>query len=281
MFVATKTYMDIKIDIDEIIESKNPKLAKYMPGFVKNYIKRTIHQQEINHCLTSFGDKQGTEFIGEILNYLNISHRIIGEENVPKDGRYIFASNHPLGGLDGMVLAYEIERIFGSVKLIVNDLLMNLTPLNPIFVPVNKHGRQTSEYAKTINELYDSEEQIITFPFGLCSRKIDGKIQDGEWRRNFVIKAIDHKRDVVPVFVDARNSNFFYNLANIRKSLGVKANIEMFYLADELFKQRNGVVDIYLGEPLCYSELDRNFSPQEWASNIREIAYSLKKRHSA
>ncbi|MCC8088592.1 MAG: 1-acyl-sn-glycerol-3-phosphate acyltransferase [Rikenellaceae bacterium] len=267
--------MDLEIDLEKVIISKNPKIAKFLPKFLLNSLKKLIHQDEINFFLKEYSDKEGTEFIGEILGYINVCHNSYGVKNIPVGGRYVFASNHPLGGLDGMLLAYEIARRFGSVKLVVNDLLMNLAPLTSIFVPVNKFGRQSTDYAKSINKLFSSQEQIIFFPYGLCSRRINGKIQDGEWKKNFVAKAIESERDIVPVFVDSQNSPFFYNLARFRKRMGIKVNFEMILLPKEFFKKRNSCINIYFGKPIPWQSL-REKDYKQCAEEIRTITYSLK-----
>jgi len=167
------------IDIEKIIKSKSPFLAKILPKFVIRYIKRIIHVDEVNNILTNYGHEKGVDFVNATLNDLNVSYTIKGIENIDNslDSRFIFASNHPLGALDGLVLMSAIGKHFNNnVKFVVNDILMNLKPLEPIFVPVNKHGRQTVDYMKQTNDAYSSDSQILYFPAGLCSRKIKGKI---------------------------------------------------------------------------------------------------------
>ena len=230
---------ELIIDVDKVIKNKNPRLYKALPGFVLRYVKRILHQDELNYILTNFGHTDGLEFLDLTLNYLGVTYDMKGGENLPpEDGRYIFVSNHPLGGLDGMVLLQAMGRKYPQTKFIVNDVLMYLKPLNTVFVPVNKYGRQSSEYANRIDDLYASDNQVLYFPAGLCSRKIKGKIVDLEWKKSFLTKAIKYKRDIIPIYFEGRNSNFFYNLSNFRTFLGIKANIELFYLSDELFKQK-------------------------------------------
>ena len=152
---------------------------------------------------------------------------------------------------------------------------MNVKQLRELFIPVNKHGGQTTSYAKAIEDTYASEAQVLYFPAGLCSRKIKGNIVDLEWKKNFVGKAVKHHRDIVPVFFSGRNSNFFYNLANFRKRLGIKANIEMLYLVDEMFKQRGKKISLVIGKPVPYQTFSSEKSAQEWTTWIREKAYDL------
>jgi putative hemolysin len=266
------------VDLDKTFYDKNPNMYKMLPKFIMNYLKRIVHQDEINEILTSYGYKyKGLSFNRKVLEHLNIGYKIENRENFPPtDGRYIFASNHPLGGLDGIILIDLIGENYGDVKFIVNDILMYLTPLRDVFVPVNKHGRQSTEYVIMIDELYRSDKQVLYFPAGLCSRKVKGEIVDLDWKKSFVAKAIKYERDVVPVFFDGRNSNFFYNLANMRKSLGIKANIEMLYLSDEMFRQKNARFTVKTGKSIPYQEL-REMGVRKGMEYVRSKVYDLQK----
>ena len=185
-------------------------------------------------------------------------------------------ANHPLGGLDGLAFAREVGDIYPDVKFIVNDILLNIKNLEPIFVPVNKHGKQSSDYVRRIEATYHSNAQILNFPAGLCSRKIKGKIVDLPWHKSFINKAQKHQRHIIPVHISGKNSNFFYNLANLRVFLGIKSNIEMFYLPNEMFKQQAAHIDLTFGKPIDYRWLDKRFSPQQWATKIKEHVYRLE-----
>jgi len=265
-----------KIDIKEIFKEKNPQLAKLIPGFIYNYIRRIIHQDELNEGLSRFGHLQGLDFINEVIDYFNLKIDVIHPERIPREGRYIFSANHPLGGLDGIVFAHVIGKIHPNIKFIVNDLLMNVQNMDDVFIPVNKHGKQSVEYVKHIADAYQSDAQILNFPAGLCSRKQKGEICDLEWKKSFVKKAIQYKRDIVPIHIDGRNSNFFYNLANLRKFLGISANLEMFYLVDEMYKQRNQHITLTVGEPVSYKSLAQQKNPLEWANEIKQYVYHLE-----
>ena len=266
---------DQYIDVKQVFYKKNPRLAKILPGFVFTFIKRIIHQDEMNEAMAKYGHFQGLEFINKALDYLGLHVKTLGLENIPGDGRYIFVANHPLGGLDGIAFANEVGKKFPDIRFIVNDILMNIKNFDPIFIPVNKHGRQSVDYVRKIEETYESDVQILNFPAGLCSRKINGRIVDLEWHKSFITKAIRHKRRVVPVHINGRNSNFFYNLAKIRSFLGIKANIEMFFLPDEMFKQKNKDLIIRFGEPIPYQTFDSSKKPSEWARWVKEKVYSM------
>ncbi len=267
----------MEVDVAKVLESKNPKLARRVPKFLIEYLRRIIHEEELNYVLRNYSALSPEEFIRATLSYMGISYRAVGMERLDPTRRYVFASNHPFGGLDGLMLADEVSRYMGDVRVVVNDILMYLEPLKPIFVPVNKHGRQNDANVRAFNEAFESDLPIITFPAGLCSRRIGGEVVDLPWKRNFVKKAIATNRDIVPVHFDGVLSDFFYRLSNIRKFFGIKANIEMLYLADEMFRQRGSQFDILIGEPIQIDLLKDRFSMDEIVETVRKKSYELKK----
>jgi 1-acyl-sn-glycerol-3-phosphate acyltransferase len=265
-----------KIEIQKIFEEKNSKLAKLLPGLFYSWLEKIIHQDELNDFLKDHGDKQGIAFLNEAIKYFSITNEIKGIERIPINGRYLFVSNHPLGGFDGIILMKILADKFGDVRVIVNDILMNIPNLKPVFLPINKHGHQNKTAATTIDDAFKSDIPILTFPAGLCSRKIKGEITDLEWKKNFIVKSIEYKRDIVPVHFNGRNSSFFYNLSNLRKGLGIKVNIEMLYLVDEMFRHRNGFFKINFGDIISHESFDSSHNFNEWANEVRKIAYNLK-----
>jgi 1-acyl-sn-glycerol-3-phosphate acyltransferase len=264
------------IDVQAVLRSKNPRLEKIIPFFVINYLKRIVHQDELNDFLNNWGHLKDARFIGAALEYFKISYKVLGKENIPAGGRYIFASNHPLGGLDGLVFMYELSKYFSNIKFPVNDILLNIENLSGIFLPVNKHGAQAKEAAKALDEAYASECQILYFPAGLCSRKKHGVIKDLQWHKSFITKAIQHKRDIVPAFFSGRNSSFFYNLSNFRNFLGIGVNIEMVYLPDEMFRQRGKDITLVFGKSIPWQTFDHSKSPAEWAGWVKSKSYDLE-----
>lgn len=264
-----------KINIKEVFYSKNARLARLLPGFFFNYLERIIHQDFINDFLSNHGDKIGVDFAEASIKEFNITSEVIGEERIPKAGRFIFASNHPLGGFDALLLLSWINKYFNEVKFLVNDILMNLKNLRPLFIPINKHGGQSRKSVDLINDTYISNKQIITFPAGLVSRKRKGIITDPAWHKSFIQKAIKYKRDIIPIHVSGRNTNFFYNLANLRKFLGIRANIEMLYLVDETYKHRNKHIKIHFGEPIPFHTFDKSRKPEEWAQFVKSKVYEM------
>jgi 1-acyl-sn-glycerol-3-phosphate acyltransferase len=275
------------IDIEAVIASKNPRLLKVIPGFILSYLKRITHQEEINGYIWRNRDKYGLPFVDAILKEFRVNVEIVDKRIVrdsstaliPASGRFIVASNHPLGGLDGMALMQGLGKAREDIVFPVNDLLMFVPGLRPLFIPINKHGRNT-ENARLIDDAFASEKMILYFPAGLCSRKqrIDGKmvIQDLEWKNTFIKKAKKYQRDIIPVYIAGRNSEWFYNLARWRKQLGIKANVEMLYLVDEMVKQLNKTITLMVGDIIPGTTFDKSRTETQWAAWVREKVYKLE-----
>ena len=270
-------FKPIQINLDEVLRTRAPRHYKYIPRWAVRKLERTIHQDELNQILVNMGTKTGVDAADSALHDLQVQTTLIGTENIPTEGRFIFVSNHPLGGLYGMALMSAIgHRYNGNIRFIVNDLLMAVKPLQPILLPVNKHGRQASQAAAMIEQEYQGDNQMITFPAGLCSRMgKKGVIHDLEWKKFIITQAIKSKRDIIPVFFDAHNSKFFYRMAKWRKRLGIKFNFEMIYLPGEMFKCKGSNFKVHFGSPIPWNSLDASRPAQE-AQRICDIAYALK-----
>ncbi len=259
------------IYIEQLFKSKNPKLARWIPKFVYSFLKRLICQDQINDFISKYGDRKGLDFADGVMEYLDLSFKIEGEENLPDpNGRYIFAANHVLGGPDGIILISYLGRKYSPLKFPVNDLLMNLKNLNNIFLPVNKHGALAKEAAADLENAFASNAQIITFPAGMVSRKTKGVILDPEWQKSFIVKAVKYQRDIVPIHVKGENSKFFYNLANFRKKIGLKVNLEMMCLPKETFNKKGSTFTLSTGKPIPWETFDKSKTPKEWAAEVKK-----------
>ena len=267
------------IDIDEIVRGKAGAKARFVPRFVLSWLKRIIHQDEVNEFILGEGDKQGMPWLDDCMEYLGTTLNVKGLENLPddSDGRlFTFVSNHPLGGPDGVALGHLLgHRYGGRIKYLVNDLLMNLHGLAPFFVPINKTGKQSRDFPRLVEAAFGSPNHIIMFPAGLCSRRINGQIHDLPWQKTFITKSVETRRDIVPIRFNGRNSDFFYRIANVGKRLGLKFNIAMLFLVDELYKNRGKTFDVTIGKPIPYSTFDKSRKPQEWAAYVEDIVYKL------
>lgn len=264
------------IDLRRLIASKNEKLLRWMPGFVLRYLERVIHQDEINTLLEKAGELKDAEFSDAVMEEFNLTISSSGLENIPKTGPLIIVLNHPLGGMDALALISLLKNHRPDLRFIVNDILMNLENLSGLFIGINKHGINKKNVREDIEKAFNSEHAICIFPAGLVSRKINGLVQDLEWKRTFVTYARSLDRTVIPIKIDGQLSPFFYRLSRLRRFFRIKANIEMLYLADELFKQRNKTLTFTVGQAIKMNQFDTSLTDKEVASEIRKIVHELR-----
>lgn len=272
----------MQIDLQAIVNARlSPTKRRFVPRLLVRGLERLVRQDELNGILRRTYPAVGTEFAKAALADLNITVKVEGLENIPKKGRFVFASNHPLGGLDGIALIAVLGEIYGDDRLRfpVNDLLMNVKPLDNVFVGINKYGRQGRTAARTLNDVWASEtQQVAIFPAGLVSRLgRQGKIADLEWQKNFVAKALEFERDIIPVKVVALNSMFFYRAAQWRKRLHIGINLEQALLPGELCKARGSEITIIFGKPIPIAQLrEEGRKPKEIAARIRGIVTDMQ-----
>ncbi len=247
-----------------------------MPGFLLGYIKRIIHQEEVNEFIKIHGEKTSFDFVEAIIIEFGACIEFEGVENVPATSGCIIASNHPLGGLDAMALISSLSKKRKDLKFVVNDILLQLKNLEELFIGVNKHGKNTAEKFAAMDRLFESEIAMLIFPAGLVSRKQEnGVIKDLEWKKSFIRQAKRNKHPVIPVYIEGKNSNFFYNLSRLRSKLGVKANVEMFYLMDEMYHQKDKTIKIIFGKALSHDIFTNDKTEYEWAQLVKEHVYVL------
>lgn len=272
-----------RIDLKKILKEKAPGLYKWMPGFAIAILGKILHVKEMNQVLENNQGIEGVEFAEVVIKHLNITRKVtfVNESALTKDEKYVFISNHPLGGLDGLIITSEITRRFGPAKFIVNELLMAVEPLRDLFIPVHNLGTASKQSIGQIKNLYSSDFHVLNFPAGACSRLIDGKIQDLPWKKSFVKQAAQAGRKIVPIFFGGVNSKHFYWISKIRMALGIKSFIEMILLPDEMFRKRNATLEVIIGEPVSPEEItNSNLSAAQWCQKFREIVYDNGARYS-
>ena len=272
------------IDIDQILKGKMGTKAKYVPKAARNWLKHIIHQDEVNQFLWDSRDKTGVEWLEATLHYLDANLEIEGEENLPakdNDRLYTFVSNHPLGGADGVALGAIIGKHYdGRFRYLVNDLLMNLPGLAPLCIPINKTGHQSRNFPAMVEAGFKSDYHMLMFPAGLCSRKINGEIRDLPWKKTFITKSVETHRDIVPIHFSGENSNRFYRIANICKRLGIKFNIAMLFLVDEMYKNVHKTFRVTIGKPIPWQTFDSSKNAAQWAAHVQDIVYQLGKNNN-
>lgn len=272
------TVTEKTINIDEILKGKMGTKAKFVPGFLVEWLKRIAHQDQINAFIWDNRDKIGVDWLEAVAKYLDMTLDVVGKENLPdpNDGRlYTFVSNHPLGGADGIALGAIIGRHYDSrFRYLVNDLLMNLPGLAPLCIPINKTGSQSRNFPAMVKAGFESGNHILMFPAGLCSRKRNGVISDIPWTKTFISKSVEYQRDVVPIHFGGQNSNFFYRLANFSDRC-LPFNLAMLFLADEMYKNVHKTFMVKIGKPIPWQTFDKSKTPMEWAQFVREQVYNL------
>lgn len=270
---------NLRVDISATLNSRASKYAKFIPGFMVKWLEHTICQDELNGILERTSGKRGAEFCHAVLDDLDIKYDVIGADNMPPNRRVVIVSNHPLGALDGIALIDWVSKIYGpGVKFIVNDLLMAVKPLDNVFLPINKHGKQSRKSSSNIEEVFAGNDPIIIFPAGLVSRKRDEGIRDLKWQKMFINKAVQYHRDIIPVYFDGKNSPFFYNFAKLRTRVGLKFNIEMIYLPREIFRSRHARFTIVAGKPIPYNRFKGGRNAAIEAKAMKRIVYDLKSK---
>lgn len=265
------------IDIKKIIQSKNPRLIQWIPGFLMSYLKRVLHEEDVNKFIFENREKHNQEFCEAVIKYFNIKVDVEGLENIPSNGGVTLAMNHPLGGMDAMALVSALKSTRTDLKFIVNDILLHLSSMKGMFVGVNKHGKNSNDTHQKIDEIFSQGNAVCIFPAGLVSRMIDGKVQDLEWKKTFVSLSLKHDQPIVPIYIQGQLSNFFYRIHKFRTFFGIKANIEMFFLVDELFRQKDVSMHISIGKPMYPNEFTKEISHYKWAQSIRSKIYTFSK----
>ena len=268
------------LDLEKVIAEKNPALLTLIPNFVIRYLKRIIHVDEMNEGLYRLRELTGLEFIEAALDMFQLKVDVRGIENISNAERCIVVANHPLGGLDGMALMHVVGKVRKDLVVPVNDILMNIPNIRELFTPINKHGSNLSNF-RTYDDAFASDRTVIHFPAGLCYRRKGGRIRDLRCHKSFIAKARKHRKDVVPVFIGGQNSSFFYTLANLRRWFSIGANIEMLYLVDEMYKQRDKVLPFIIGKPIPYKTFNQRHDDWTWTRKVKYFVYRLQHAESA
>lgn len=262
------------IDVEHIIGSKGLKL----PKVAVRWLGRLLHVSELNEGIYRNREYFGLDFVYKFLEGsdpqdLGVNITTWGVENIPTEGWPMVVGNHPLGGPDGLALMGAVGKVRKDIQFPVNDFLLYLPGLRELFVPIDKVSR--SKALASLEEAFAAKNTLLYFPAGACSRRVDGMVQDLEWKATFVKKAVKYQRDVIPVFTDARNRWRFYTIANLRKRLGIKFGFEMALLPSEMFAQRGKTIGLTIGKAIPWQTFDSRHTPQEWASRVRTHVYRL------
>jgi putative hemolysin len=271
--------MDKVIDIEKAIRAGNSRFLRSLPGFVIRIMRRIIREDDINLAIWRSRQLDGVPFVKDILAGWEVKVFVEGLENLPESGRLIFAANHPVGGIDALAFVGGIGEKYPNIISPANELLYYIPNMRSLIFGLNVFGKTSREAAKGLQDLYSSDRPVFIFPAGEVSRRKKGKISDNPWQKSFITKAVENKRDVVPVHISGRNSGLFYNVARIRTFLGIKMFIETLLLPREMMKQRKSTVKITVGQPIGWQTFTAGMNHTEWAQKVKETVYSLAEKN--
>lgn len=265
-----------RLDLEQVVENRLPE--KRIPKCCIRFLAKILRQNDINKLFAEANGKTGLDFIDVCMDYLDFTCRVTGEENLPtNDGPLIFVSNHPQGGVEAICIAYVLGHKYGGkIKFYANEILSILGPLKSLFLPIYKNKKQSRNTIQIIKDFYKTDDHLILFPAGLTAYKSKGEIIDHPWHKSFIKSAIENKRNIVPLYFEARNSDFFYCIENLRRALHSKIKFDVLLFANEFFRQRGNTFKLYIGEPISWETFDASKTQQEWADWVRDKVYSMR-----
>ena len=263
------------IDVELALQEKIPDIYKKIPGVLIRLMEKVIRQADMNRMIHESSHLNGIPLVDWVLDQFGVNIVVKGKKLIPKKGRYIYPANHPIGGLDGLAIVSVVAKIHPLIKFVANDLLRVIKGFDSISLYIARFGQINRRNAILINKTLASEAQLLVQPAGTVSKRNPVKISDLAWNKFFIHKAIQYKRDVIPVHVQARNSRLFYNIASFRKIFRIKSNMEMFLLPREMFNKSGKTITITFGIPIAYKTFDDSRTHLEWAQKVREYVYVL------
>ena len=261
------------IDVGALFRSK---LGEKTPKWLIRLGRKLLHEDFLNSILCQ--GYTGVEFAENTLKCMNVTLQVEGLEKVPTDRLVTVASNHPLGGHDALAIVSIFGRIYdGNIRIMVNDFLMALKPLSGIFVPVNKMGGQSRALSAQTDGIFHSDAQVLMFPAGKCARREHGKIVEMPWKKTFLTKSVETRRDIIPMHFYGRNSWRFYFVDWIGKITGVnkKFPLAMVLLVDEMYRAQGKTYRVVIGDPIPWQTFDGSRKPAEWAAWVKERVENL------
>ena len=268
------------IDIEKAIRKADNRFLKSLPRFLIRILQKIICEDEMNATILRSSHLEGVPFVKDVLEGWKVNVILHGLDKLPSEGRFIFASNHPVGGIDALAFFDGIGGYFPDIISPANELLYHIPNMRSMIFGLNVFGKASRETAKGLHSLFESARPIFIFPAGEVSRRRSGTISDGVWQKSFITKAVEHKRDVIPVHISGRNSGLFYNVASIRTFLGIRMFIETMLLPREMMRQRNSNVTITIGKPISWETFTKDMSHFDWAQKVKATVYSLPGKQS-
>jgi len=242
--------------------------ARFMPGLqrrpplirksIQAMLRALFHEKELSRLQAANPHLVGFDFVEQLLEHFNFGYTLRGNERqrIPSRGRVVIIANHPIGTLDAAVLIQLVGEIRRDVKAVTNQVLAGIAPLAPLLLPVdNMGGRSSREQLKSVYRHLEQEGVVIIFPAGEVSRMGASGIRDGSWNSGFLRIASATRAPVLPIYIDGRNSIFFYALSLLSRPLST------LWLIREMFKQASRSVHISIGNPIPFDNYQNTHLP--------------------
>ncbi len=274
----SKKYEVQVINIEEAVKKSKNNFIRNLPKPAINFIKRVIHEDDLNRLASKYKDLMGIDFVKALLfEEFKVKINFLGSQNYDPNKKYVYVANHPLGGIDAMAHLYLVHQRHGNVISPSNELFEYIPNLRPLILGVNVFKRNTKGKVQELNELFASDNQVMLFPAGEVSRLIGFQIRDPEWKKSFVTKAVQYKRDIIASYISGRNTALFYLIAKLRKLSGIKLYIETMLLPREMFHQYNYELNFVTLDPISWEEIKYSGkSHQWWTEEIYRRVYQAK-----
>lgn len=252
-------------------------------GFLKNpaasAIMRLTKIDEVNKMYDTLKDKVGKDFFDSFVRYRDLKYIVFEEDlaRIPKTGPFILVSNHPLGGIDGILMTKILLEIRPDFKIMGNFLLEKIEPMKPYVISVNpfenrKELRSSAGGMRETLKHLESGGCVGIFPAGEVSNRNNkfNEILDKEWEKPAVKLIKMAKVPVVPMYFHAKNSRFFYQMAKLHP------NLQTLLLPSEMMNKREKPIRIRLGKPVSVKKLEDHDSIEEMSEFLQKKIYLLK-----
>ena len=265
------------IQVEAMLQQKLPQLQQH-PWLHKPTVallRSVLCERQISEFAAQYPQLHGLEFVEHVLDFFNFTYtaRDAEKDNIASQGRLIIVANHPIGSLDGLALLKLISEIRSDVKVLANDMLMAVKPLQELLIPVAVFGKQGERASyRAMQEHLEADGALIIFPAGEVSRLSPVGVRDGKWYSGFVRLAQRTQTAILPVFVGAHNSALFYGASMLYKPLGT------LLLVQEMFKQQQRHIKFRIGEVIPASALqhaEKQASVHDIAAVVRKHLYRI------
>jgi putative hemolysin len=265
------------VTVKEVARAVNLQRYGFFGTFMGWILVRLTKLSDINRFYDEHKELEGPEFLDAILEHYEIDFEIPEDDfkRLPKEGPYITISNHPLGGIDGVLLLKLMLRKRPDFKIIANFLLHRVEPLAPYIMPVNpfeNHRDAKSSiggFKSALQHLRDGHPLGI-FPAGEVSTYRDGKlIVDRPWEESSLKLIRKAEVPVVPIYFHAKNSKLFYHLSKFNDIFRTAK------LPSEVTTQRNRAIKVRIGQPIGVKSQKEHKSLEEFSELLRKKTYIL------